>query len=124
MGDRSRGSTGGASTARKRRRRRPFRRAETLPEDQMLLALEDVEQTEAGEAAETEAKSAAEHEKATRKLRTNRGALPPHLPRIETVVDIEDKACPCCKGTGAFPRHSARLGRPQLAGNDRVREVW
>jgi transposase len=23
--------------------------------------------------------------------------LPPHLPRIETIVDIEDKICPCCK---------------------------
>ena len=41
-------------------RHRFGRRAETLPEDQMLLALEEVEQTEAGAAAETEAKSAAE----------------------------------------------------------------
>src|SRR5208283_589041 len=78
-------------------RHRFGRRAETLPEDQMLLALEDVEQTQAG-AAEEEAKSAAEREKATRKRRTNRGALPAHLPRIETVVDIDDKTCPCCKG--------------------------
>ena len=79
-------------------RHRFGRRAETLPEDQMLLALEEVEQTEAGAAAETEVKSAAEREKATRKRRTNRGALPAHLPRIEIVVDIDDKACPCCKG--------------------------
>ena len=80
------------------RRHRFGRRAETLPEDQMLLALEEVEQTEAGAAAETEAKSAAEREKAARKRRANRGALPAHLPRIEIVVDIDDKACPCCKG--------------------------
>jgi len=79
-------------------RHRFGRRAETLPEDQMLLALEEVEQTEAGAAAETEAKSAAEREKAARKRRTNRGALPAHLPRIETIVDIDDKACPCYKG--------------------------
>ncbi|CAJ0855570.1 hypothetical protein AMST5_00865 [freshwater sediment metagenome] len=79
-------------------RHRFGRRAETLPEDQMLLALEEVEQTEAVAAAATEAKSAAEREKAARKRRTNRGALPAHLPRIETIVDIEDKACPCCKG--------------------------
>jgi transposase len=79
-------------------RHRFGRRAETLPEDQMLLALEEVEQTEAGAAAATEAKSAAEREKAARKRRANRGALPAHLPRIETVVDIDDKACPCCKG--------------------------
>ena len=32
----------------------PGRRAETLPEDQMLLALEEVEQTEADAAAATE----------------------------------------------------------------------
>jgi len=80
-------------------RHRFGRRAETLPEDQMLLALEDVEQTQAGAAEEEEAKSAAEREKATRKRRTNRGALPAHLPRIETVVDIDDKTCPCYKGT-------------------------
>ena len=30
--------------------------------------------------------------------RRNRGALPAHLPRIETIVDIDDKTCPCCKG--------------------------
>ena len=41
-------------------RHRFGRRAETLPEDQMLLALEEVEQTEAGAAAAAEAKSAAE----------------------------------------------------------------
>jgi transposase len=77
-------------------RHRFGRRAETLPEDQMLLALEEVEQTEAGAAAQTEANSAPEREKAARKRRTNRGALPAHLPRIETIVDIDDKTCPCC----------------------------
>jgi transposase len=79
-------------------RHRFGRRAETLPEDQMLLALEEVEQTEAAAAAEVEAGSASERERAGRKRRTNRGALPAHLPRVETVVDVEDKACPCCKG--------------------------
>lgn len=39
-------------------RHRFGRRAETLPEDQMLLALEDVEQTEAGVAAAEEGHSA------------------------------------------------------------------
>ena len=38
-------------------RHRFGRRAETLPEDQMLLALEEAEQTEAGAAAEEEARS-------------------------------------------------------------------
>ena len=45
-----------------------------------------------------EAKSAPEREKAARKRRTNRGAPLAHPPRIETIVDIDDKACPCCKG--------------------------
>ena len=79
-------------------RHRFGRRAETLPEDQMLLALEDVEQTKAGVAAAEEGRSAAMRAEAARQRRRNRGALPAHLPRIETTIDIEDKACPCCKG--------------------------
>ena len=79
-------------------RHRFGRRAETLPEDQMLLALEDVEQTKAGDAAAAESKSAAARSEATRRRRRNRGALPAHLARIETIVDIDDKTCPCCKG--------------------------
>jgi len=64
----------------------------------LLLALEDLEQREAGAAAEAEARSSAERAAATRKRRANRGALPPHLQRVETIVDVEDKACPCCRG--------------------------
>ncbi len=79
-------------------RHRFGRRAETLPEDQMLLALEDAEQTEGGASAEAEARSAQVRAEAARRRRRNRGALPAHLPRIETTVDIEDKTCPCCKG--------------------------
>src|SRR5271155_5228059 len=37
-------------------------------------------------------------EEAKRKRRANRGALPLHLPEIETSVDVESKACPCCGG--------------------------
>jgi transposase len=29
----------------------------------------------------------------------NRGALPVDLPRVEVIVNIDDKACPCCGGT-------------------------
>ena len=32
------------------------------------------------------------------KRRGNREALPAHLPRIEVVVDIDDKICCCCNG--------------------------
>ena len=74
-------------------RHRFGRRAETLPEDQMLLALEEVEQTAAGDAEYAEQNVLARQ---TPARRTNRGSLPAHLPRIEIVVDIDDKACPCC----------------------------
>jgi len=35
--------------------------------------------------------------KPSSKRRRNRGALPAHLERIETVLDIADHACPCCR---------------------------
>src|SRR5664279_6437761 len=79
-------------------RHRFGRRAETLPEDQMLLGLEDVEQAEADRAAQTDGSSPADRQARAHKRRINRGALPGHLPRIEIVVDIDDKTCPCCQG--------------------------
>jgi transposase len=79
-------------------RHRFGRRAETLPEDQMLLGLEDVEQTEADRAAETDGSSREDRQARAQKRRINRGALPGHLPRIEIVVDINNKTCPCCQG--------------------------
>jgi len=77
-------------------RHRFGRRAETLPEDQMLLGLEEVEQVAASSEAETEIANSAERANRAAKRRINRGSLPAHLPRIEVVVDIEDHACPCC----------------------------
>src|SRR5881227_2600897 len=79
-------------------RHRFGRRAETLPEDQMLLGLEDVEQTVAGDEAAADQMTPAERAARTEKRRSNRGSLPAHLPRIEIVVDLEDKTCPCCQG--------------------------
>jgi hypothetical protein len=74
------------------------RKAETLPEEQMLLGLEDVQQVAASaEAGQDETALEGRAERA-RKRRNNRGALPAHLPRIEVVVDIDDKTCPCCQG--------------------------
>ncbi len=78
-------------------RHRFGRRAETLPEDQLLLGLEEAEQIEAADDEENEQASPAERLERARKRRTNRGALPPHLPRVEMVVDIEDHACPGCR---------------------------
>ena len=77
-------------------RHRFGRRAETLPEDQMLLGLEEVEQVAANGEAETEAANPTERARRSATRRMNRGSLPAHLPRVEMVVDIDDPACPCC----------------------------
>jgi len=79
-------------------RHRFGRRAETLPIDQLELGLEDVQQTEAAETAEAERADQERRAATAAKRRANRGRLPEHLPRIETLVDIEDKTCPCCAG--------------------------
>ncbi len=89
---------------RELQRHRFGRRAESLPVDQLLLGLEEAEQAEAADEAKAEAAAPAERSACVAKRRANRGALPPHLPRIETVVDVEDQSCPCC----AAPLH--RIG--------------
>src|ERR671916_3514123 len=79
-------------------RHRFGRRAESLPEDQLLLGLEEAEQVEGGGLEKAETAPAVKAERTTRR-RANRGALPSHLPRVETLVDVESTACPCCSGT-------------------------
>jgi len=76
------------------------RRSEQLDPDQLQLGLEDLEQTVAeGEAAQDAAQSEEQRERRRAgRPRRNHGALPAHLPRYEVVVDVEDKACPCCSG--------------------------
>src|SRR3954447_23698993 len=63
-------------------RHRFGRRAETLPEDQMLLGLEDVEQAAADFAAETDDASALERQARAHKRRIDRGAS--GLPRARS----------------------------------------
>ena len=76
-------------------RHRFGRRSEQLDPDQLQLALEEVETA----LAEAEyARDKASRAPAERPRKTNRGSLPAHLERIEQVVDVEDKACPCCGG--------------------------
>ena len=79
-------------------RHRFGRRSEQLDPDQLALALEDLEQSVAAAEAQEEraALPVGSHPPRARKL--NRGALPEHLPRVEVVVDIEDRCCPCCGG--------------------------
>jgi transposase len=79
-------------------RHRFGRRAETLPIDQLELGLEDVQQVEADQHAKAETRDPEQRAASATKRRSNRGSLPAHLPRIEALVDIEDKTCPCCAG--------------------------
>src|ERR1700732_4937990 len=73
------------------------RRSEKLDRDQLLLALEDIEQA----IAESEACDDKRDVQAARgrgETRTaNRGALPLHLPRVDITIAPEDTGCPCCK---------------------------
>src|SRR3712207_2009232 len=75
------------------------RRSEKLGPDQLQLGLEDLEQTAAAaEAAQEEAAARSNTPRPPRVRRRNLGALPAHLPRVELLVDVEDKSCPCCGG--------------------------
>src|SRR3954451_21149028 len=76
------------------------RRSERLDPDQLQLGLEDLEQTvAAAEAAQEEVTARSGTPRTPRARRRNLGALPAHLPRVEVLVDPEDKSCPCCGGT-------------------------
>lgn len=77
-------------------RHRFGRSSEQLDDDQLQLALEDVE-TALG-CAEAAVDASGGRQRNERPRKTNRGSLPSHLERIEQVVDVEDKACPCCGG--------------------------
>lgn len=83
---------------KKLQRHRFGRRAESLPPDQLLLAIEEVEQTQAQQQASEEAVDAAKRESRTWQRRANRGSLPAHLARLNQTLDIADRTCPCCSG--------------------------
>ena len=71
-------------------------RSEQLDPNQLQLGLEDVE-TALGQARAAH-DAATGQSRSDRPRKANRGSLPAHLERIEQVVDIEDKAWPCCGG--------------------------
>jgi transposase len=83
---------------RELQRHRFGKRAESLPLDQLELGLEDVQQAEAAMEAAVEARDPTLRLAQASKRRTNRGALPADLPRVEVIIDIDSKACPCCAG--------------------------
>src|SRR4051812_29244624 len=75
------------------------RRSERLDPDQLRLGLEDLEQAvAAAEAAQEEGTARSGTPRPPRGRRRNPGAPPAHLPRVEVLVDVEDKVCPCCGG--------------------------
>ncbi len=81
------------------------RKSERLPEEQLQLALEETEASIAANEAEAEKRSTELRRKRAKQRREGRGRLPPHLPRIEQVLEPEDTACPCCRGEMAVIGH-------------------
>jgi transposase len=72
-------------------------RSERLPEEQLQLGLEALEQAIAKEDAQAEKQDPELRRDNATKRRASRGALPAHLPRIEVTLAPEDTACPCCR---------------------------
>ena len=80
-------------------------RSERLPEEQLQLGLEDLEQAIAqGETEGEKRDPALKHERAAQR-RAGRGALPAHLPRVEVTLTPDDTACLCCRGAMAVIGH-------------------
>ena len=74
------------------------RSSERISDDQMALALEDVETAFGTQDAAAEKHNEIIKDNGARRRRANRGSLPKHLPREEVVIEPETKACPCCGG--------------------------
>ena len=72
-------------------------RSERLPEEQLQLGLEALEQAIAKEDAQAEKQDPELRKDNTARRRASRGALPAHLPRIEVTLTPDDTACPCCR---------------------------
>jgi transposase len=73
------------------------RRSEKLDRDQLLLALEDIEQAIAESEACDDKKDVQAAKARAETRHANRGALPLHLPRVDITIAPEDTDCPCCK---------------------------
>ncbi len=93
------------------RRNRFGRRSEQLDDASLQQGEEDLEQSvaeqQAGldavlpptDAPSPEPDAASADRPRAKPAKRNRGALPADLPRVEVIVDIDDKVCPCCGGT-------------------------
>ena len=74
------------------------RSSERINDDQLALALEDLETALGKNERQDEKTDAALKRARTTTRRANRGSLPAHLPRVDVVIEPEDKICPCCGG--------------------------
>jgi hypothetical protein len=62
----------------------------------LLLSLEGYRTGEASPDATADAANTIERSNRAARRRKNRGSVPSHLPRVEMLVDVDDRACPCC----------------------------
>jgi transposase len=74
-------------------------KSERLPEEQLQLGLEAIEQAIAKNEAEAEKRDPALQKDRVATRRSRNAALPADLPRIEVTLEPDDKACPCCRAT-------------------------
>src|SRR5271155_5775179 len=84
------------------------RRSEKMDADQLQLLLSGNEasivagaanENAAADGAGDDTKAGAPDKPARPRPNRNRGMLPVHLPRVDVVIDVESKICPCCGGS-------------------------
>jgi transposase len=74
------------------------RRSERITDDQLALALDELETAAAKANAEAEKADPERKAAAVRKRRASRDEKLDHLPHEEVVIEPESKVCPCCGG--------------------------
>lgn len=84
------------SILKKLQRRHFGQKSEQLDPEQISLGLEDIETAIGAAEADEEARDAKLKSSRASNRGVKRGKLPAHLPRVEQIIDVEDKACPCC----------------------------
>jgi transposase len=72
------------------------KKSERLPADQLSLGLEDAAIAIGDAEAHEESRDPQRKAERAKNRGAHRGKLPAHLLRVEQIVDIEDKSCPCC----------------------------
>ena len=83
------------------------RRSEQLSDEALDQGIEDLEQSLAEQTARIEAAQPVARPTSPKR---NRGSLPAHLPRVDVVIDVADKTCPCCGG----PLHAIGEDRAEM----------